>query len=497
MKLFLNKLFFRALIYSIIAVGKRQEVSKVVNRLKVENDLGRDNIKKLVLRLAIPSMIAQFVSVLYSVIDRIYIGNIPNVGEMALAGIGICAPIVTLISAFASWIGVGGAPLMNIKLGGKDTEGAKKVLANCFIMLFVISVITTIGALAFKEKLLFWFGASKRTYPYAEAYFTVYVLGTIFALMTVGMNQFIMCQGFAKVAMKAVIVGAIVNIVLDPVFIFVFDLGTAGAAIATVISQVCSCFYVLKFLFSKKIPIGIEFKGYSWSVMKKVLKIGLSPFVIIALDNVMLISVNTVIQQYGGAERGDMLLACTAIIQSFMLIITMPLSGITMGTQAILSYNYGARNSKRVLDAEKYICALCLAFVSIMFVIAYTLPEQFAKIFTANPEYIRMTAWGIKIYTIGLFGMAIQYALVDGFTGMGEVKLAMPLSMFRKAVFFASVFIIPRFFDVTNVFYAEPISDIVSAILSATIYLLTIKKLLYKREQNQEGISLNTLRETS
>lgn len=456
-------------------------------KVTLENDLGKDNIKKLVLRLAIPSMIAQFVSVLYSVVDRIYIGNIPGIGEMALAGIGICAPVLTLISAFAAWVGVGGAPLMSIKLGEEDLEGAKKILANCFMMLIVMSLIITIIALMFKEKLLFYFGASQRTYPYAEAYFTIYVLGTVFALLTIGLNQFILCQGFAKVAMKSVILGAVVNIALDPIFIFMFNLEVKGAAIATVISQICSCIYVLRFLLGKKVPIGIHFKGYSMQVIKKVLKIGVSPFLIIALDNLMIIAVNTVLQRYGGVERGDMLLGCTAIIQSFMLLITMPLGGITAGTQAILGYNYGARNSKRVLEAEKYICMLCIAFVTIMFIIAYTMPRQFAGIFTSNKAYIEMTARGIKIYTMGLLGMAIQYAVVDGLTGMGEVKLAMPLSMFRKLIFFASVFIIPRFFDITNVFYAEPISDIVAASVTTVVYLMTIKKILYKREIGVSG----------
>ena len=451
-------------------------------KVKLENDLGKDNIKKLVFKLAIPSMVAQFVSVLYSVVDRIYIGNISGIGEIALAGIGICAPILTLISAFATWIGIGGAPLMSIKLGEKDNEGAKKILANCFMMLLVISFIITILTLIFKEKLLFYFGASQRTYPYAEDYFTIYLLGTVFVLMTIGLNQFILCQGYAKVAMKSVILGAVVNIVLDPIFIFGFNLDVKGAAIATVISQICSCIYVLRFLLGKKVPIGISFKGYSKEIMLRVLKIGISPFLIIALDNLMIIAVNTVLQKYGGLERGDMLLACTAIIQSFMLIVTMPLGGITTGTQAILGYNYGARNSKRVLEAEKYICILSIIFVTIMFAIAYTMPRQFARIFTSNKDYIEMTARGIKIYTMGLLGMAIQYVVVDGFTGMGEVKLAMPLSMFRKIIFFASVFMIPRFFDVTNVFYAEPISDIISASVTSIVYLMTIKKILHKRE---------------
>ena len=452
--------------------------------MKLENDLGKDSIRKLVLKLAIPSMIAQFVSVLYSVVDRVYIGNIKGIGEVALAGIGICAPILTLISAFAAWIGVGGAPLMSIKLGEKNTNEAKKILANCFVMLVGFSLVITVLSLIFKEKLLFYFGASERTYPYADDYFTIYVLGTVFVLLTVGLNQFILCQGFAKVAMKSVILGAVVNIMLDPVFIFGFNLQVKGAAVATIISQISSCIYVLSFLLGKKVPIGISFKGYSKEIMLKVLKIGISPFLIIALDNVMIIAVNTVLQRYGGIERGDMLLGCAAIIQSFMLIVTMPLGGITSGTQAILGYNYGARNSKRVLEAEKYICILCVVFVTVMFGIAYTMPRQFARIFTSNKEYIEMTARGIKIYTIGLLGMAIQYVVVDGFTGMGEVRIAMPLSMFRKVIFFASVFIIPRFFDITNVFYAEPISDIIASSVTSIVYLLTIKKILYKRENS-------------
>lgn len=455
--------------------------------MKLENDLGKDSIRKLVFKLAIPSMIAQFVSVLYSVVDRVYIGNIKGIGEVALAGIGICAPVLTLISAFAAWIGVGGAPLMSIKLGEKNTDEAKKILANCFVMLIGTSLLITILSLVFKEKLLFYFGASKRTYPYAEAYFTIYVLGTVFVLLTVGLNQFILCQGFAKVAMKSVILGAVVNIVLDPICIFVFNLEVKGAAIATVISQIGSCIYVLSFLLGKKSPIGISFKGYSKEIMLKILKIGISPFLIIALDNVMIIAVNTVLQKYGGIERGDMLLGCAAIIQSFMLIVTMPLGGITSGTQAILGYNYGARNSKRVLEAEKYICILCIVFVTIMFGVAYTMPRQFARIFTSNKEYIEMTARGIKIYTIGLLGMAIQYVVVDGFTGMGEVKIAMPLSLFRKVVFFTSVFLIPRFFDITNVFYAEPISDIIGSSVTAIVYLITIKKILYKRESSNKS----------
>lgn len=450
--------------------------------MKLENDLGKDEIKKLVFSIALPSMMAQFINVLYSIVDRIYVGNIPDIGEIALAGIGICAPIVTLISAFALLIGVGGAPLMTIKLGEKDIEGARKIMANSFIALIVVAILVTGAVFPFRKQILFLFGASTQTYTYAYDYFTICLLGTIFALLSTGMNQFILSQGFAKVGMKAVIIGAVANMILDPIFIFGFGLNVLGAALATVIAQVCSCIYVLRFLLSKQVPVSITFKGYSLQIITRVLKVGLSPFLIVALDNVMLISLNAVIQKYGGPNRGDLLVICTAILQSFMLMITMPLGGITSGTQAILAYNYGARDSKRVLEAEKYIFLMCLGFLSIMFIITHTVSEAFVRIFTNDPEYIQMTVRAIKIYTLGLLGMAVQYTAVDGLTGMGIVKLAMPLSMFRKALFLILVFTIPKYVDVTYIFFAEPISDIVGALVTLFFYLLLIKDILHRRQ---------------
>jgi len=450
--------------------------------LKLENNLGTDNIKKLVLRIALPAMVAQFVNVLYSVVDRIYVGNIPGIGEMALAGVGICAPIAMMISAFAYLVGVGGAPLMSIKMGEEDMKGAKKILANCFGMLLVISVIIMVLMLIFKEPLLYLFGASSNTYVYANQYFTVYLLGTVFALMAIGMNQFILCQGYAKIGMKSVIIGAVVNIILDPILIFGFKMNVIGAALATVIGQLCSCLYVLQFLFGRSAHIRIEFGGYAWNIMKRVLTVGMTPFLIIAFDNILLISINAVLQKYGGPTNGDMLVACATILQSFMLIITMPLGGITGGTQTILGYNYGARNTKRVLEAEKYIFMICLCFVGVMFIIAQTIPQAFVRIFTSNPEYIEITTWAIRVYTLGLLGLAIQYSVVDGLTGMGVVSLSVSLSMFRKVIFLLCVFIIPRYFEVKNIFFAEPVSDIIAASVTTLVYLLFFKKILYKRE---------------
>lgn len=295
---------------------------------KQENDLGRDAIGTLVLRIAVPSMLAQFVSVLYSIVDRMYIGNIPMVGDVALAGVGVCGPVVTMVGSVAFLIGVGGAPLMSIKLGEKDEAGARRIMANCFLMLCVSAAALMAGIFPFARRMLLVFGASEATLPYAMPYFTTYLMGTPFALMATGLNQLIVCQGFAKAGMKSILLGAVMNIVLDPVFIFTLGMGVRGGALATVLSQMASCAYAVWFLlFSKRAPISITFGGYSLRVMGRVLALGFSPFIIIAMDNVMIIAMNALLQRYGGAAEGDMLVTCATIAQSFMLVVTMPLGG--------------------------------------------------------------------------------------------------------------------------------------------------------------------------
>ena len=449
--------------------------------MKIENDLGRDDVRLLVMRIAIPSMLAQFVSVLYSVVDRMYIGNIPEIGETALAGVGVCGPIVTLITAFGSLVGVGGAPLMSIRLGEKDEKGASQILANCFLLLSAISLIIMAAALLLKNRLLVWFGASEAIFPYANDYITIYLLGTIFALLSIGMNQFIICQGFAKVAMKSVMLGAGVNIVLDPVFIFGFDMGVKGGALATVISQMASAAFVLAFLFGKRVPIRITFGNYQWRIMRKVIFLGLSPFLIVAFDNVLVIAMNASLQHYGGPE-GDMLLTCNTIVQSFMLMVTMPLGGITGGTQSILGYNFGARRSDRVLAAQQWIVTLALIFTAVMFIIAQAVPQYFVRIFTREPEYVELTVWAIRVFTLGIIPLSIQYGIVDGYTGMGIAPIAISLSAFRKTLYLLGVFLIPMIFGVRAVFYTEPFSDFLGTAVSIAVYLLTMKKILRRRE---------------
>ena len=446
--------------------------------MKIENDLGRDDIRRLVLRLAIPSMLAQFINVLYSVVDRIYIGNIPVIRETALAGVGVSGPIVTLISAFAYLVGVGGSPLMSIRMGEGQNEKAKKILANSFWMIVGLSAVLTLVLFVFKREILTRFGASEAILPYAESYFTIYLLGTVFALLSIGMNQFIICQGFAKVGMKAVMIGAVANIVLDPIFIFGLHLDVRGAALATVLSQMCSCFYVLSFLFGKRVPIRITFYGYDPRLMLQVARVGFSPFVIIALDNVLIISQNMVIQRLGGPGQGDTILTCAAIVQSFMLIITMPLGGITSGTQTILGYNYGARRPDRIWKAERWIVTCALLFNTVMFLAAQCIPEIFVRIFTRNEEYVALSVWAIRMSTLGVIPLAVQYTIVDGFTGMGIAKVAITLSLFRKSIYFLSVVLIPLLTGVTNVFFAETVSDFAGPVFSIILFLLVFKKVV-------------------
>ena len=446
--------------------------------MKLENNLGSDPIKKLVWRIAIPSMLAQFVSVLYSIVDRIYISNIPEIGDVALAGVGVCGPVVTLLGAFASLIGIGGAPLMSIRMGEGREKEASRIVANSFLMLCIFSVVLMITAFSLRRVMLPIFGASDATYPYAEAYFTVYLWGTAFNLLSLGMNQFIICQGYAKKGMVSVVLGAVLNIILDPIFIFALNMGVWGAALATVLSQLAGCIYVLIFLLGPNVPSPIRFGGYSIKLMGRILLNGITPFLIISIDSVMIIAMNAVLQQYGGAELGDRLITCATIAQSFMLVVTMPLGGISGGTQTILAYNFGAHNRERILQAQKYILLMCIGYTILLFLLSRLAGPLFVSLFTRTPDLAEEAFSAIKIYTLAIIPLGAQYELVDGFTGMGQVKLALPLSAFRKIVYFVALFWLPKHFGAWATFYAEPISDILGPIVSAIVYVLAIRKLL-------------------
>ena len=453
--------------------------------MNTTTDLGTTPMKRLVLQLALPSMAAQFVNVLYSIIDRMYIGHISGDGALALAGAGVCGPVVTLLTSFGTLVGIGGSITMGIRLGEKNEKKARQVLANSFLMLCIFSLLLTVSFLLLKDQLLMLFGASDATFSYANTYLTIYTAGTFFALMATGLNYFINCQGFPLVGMTTVFIGAIANIILDPVFIFALHMGIAGAAIATVISQFLSCAFAMLFLFGKnpgkKVPVRITFGQYSSRVMKRIIALGFSPFLILATDSLILIIMNAVLQKYGGAEQGDMFITCATIAQSYLLLITAPMIGISGGTQAILSYNYGAKDIRRVKSAEKNILGVMLIFTTLMFFLSRIVPQYFVRLFTTDQTYMNFSVWAIRTYTLMIIPLSFQYVFVDGLTALERPKTGLALSVFRKSLFILSAVILPRFFSARSAFFAEPVCDGISSVISTITFLLIIEKHLQKR----------------
>ena len=351
---------------------------------KAKIDLGKGSVGKLLVSLALPAIIAQLVNVLYNIVDRIFIGRMVN-GEVAMAGVGVAFPLIMIISAFSALIGMGGAPLAAIKMGKKDNDGAEEILSNSFSILVIIGVLCTVVFLIFNEKLLWAFGASDGTIGYAKDYLIIYLLGTVFVQIALGMNSFINTQGFAKIGMTTVIIGAIINIALDPIFIFVFDMGVKGAALATILSQFVSAIWVLKFLFGKQSILKIRKKYIipKAKVLLPILALGVSPFIMQATESVVLISLNNKLSMYGG----DLAVGAMTIMSSIMQIITLPLMGLSQGAQPIISYNFGANNLERVKKTFKLLLTCCLIYTITMWGSLMLFPEVFVSIFNNKNNY--------------------------------------------------------------------------------------------------------------
>ena len=458
---------------------EKQRPHQKSRAMKRTNNLGEDSVFSLVLRLAIPTMLAQFVSVLYSIVDRMYIGV--GVGSLALAGVGVCGPIVTLLSSFASLVGLGGAPIMSIRMGEGNPKMAKRVLNNSFLMLLILSAALTLLFLLAKDRLLMWFGASASTFGYADTYLTIYTAGTFFALMSVGMNSFLIGQGFSGLGMATVMLGAVLNIALDPIFIFLFHMGVAGAAVATVISQMASCAFVLLSLLRKKMPIRLGWGDFHLQTMKQIAAFGLSPFLIIASDSILLIVLNAVLQRYGGPGEGDILVTCATIVQSYLLLITMPLGGITLGSQPVVSFNYGAGNAVRVKQAIQCVTGLCLIFCILMTIVTHTASPLYVALFTKDSEAMLRSVRYIKRFTCMIIPLAFQYALVDETTALGQVRLALFCSMFRKTVFLLGLFLLPALVSAEATFFSEPIADLVSCLMTTTLFLHFFPRIVAER----------------
>lgn len=442
--------------------------------------MGRDPILKVVLRLSVPTMLAQLVSVLYSIVDRMYIGA--GVGDLALAGVGVCGPITAFIASFGSFVGLGGSPNVAMRMGeGKDDE-ARHITWNGFVMLLVLSCVLTAAFLLAKEALLMAFGASQETFSYADTYLTIYLSGTFFALMAGGMNSYLICQGFSGLGMLTVMLGAVLNIVLDPVFIFVFDMGVAGAALASVLSQAASCIWVLCALRGRRVRIRLQPSGLSWKAVGGIARFGFSPFLIIALDSVLFIALNTVLQRYGGPGEGDILVTCATIVQSYYLIVAMPMGGLTMGCQPVVSYNYGAGNIARIRQAIQTVIALNLIFCTCVLVGTHLFSGYFVRLFTQSAEIAARTVRYNKIFTCMILPLAVQYALVDETTAVGYVRLSCFCSMFRKGLFLLSAMALPVFFGAEAVFWSEPLVDLIAACVTSALFVRLVPAHLARRE---------------
>ncbi|MGM9970441.1 MAG: MATE family efflux transporter [Anaeroplasma sp.] len=452
----------------------------------VYDDLAKGNPYKVIIKLAIPAMFAQFINVLYSIIDRFFISSLKEVGDLALSGIGITAPICTFITSFSFLIGLGGAPLLAMCLGEKRYDNAKKILFNAFISLVFLGILVPLVIFLFHNPLLNLFGASNNTYFYAKEYLLFYLIGAPFALMTLGLNQYLISQGYSNKAMITMLLGAIINIILDPLFIYTLNLGVRGAAIATTISQFLSFCYVLFLLSSRFSQIRISKSKIDFNIIGKIFKLGFSPFIIAMTDSLIFLVMNMSIKLY--SDNFDSYILIATITTSFYQIFSMPLLGISGGTNSILSFNYGAKNSKRVLKSERIIVMYALIYTAISFVLSLLISRLFVEQFTLDSFIIEETIKMIKIFMIGFIPLSFQYCYVDGLTALGMSKYAISLSLIRKISMIALTLLLPLLVGVIGCFLSEAISDILASIITFSVFSLNIKKILFLREKSQENV---------
>lgn len=451
----------------------------MASRLSREVDLGHEPIGRLLFTLAVPAITSQVVNVLYNMVDRMYIGHIKDVGATALTGVGVSFPIIMIISAFAALMGMGGAPRASILMGKKDNEGAEKILGNCFSALFLTAIVLTVLVLLFQEPLLYLFGASDNTIVYAKAYMGIYALGTVFVQMTLGLNAFISAQGFSKISMLTVIIGAATNIVLDPIFIFGFQMGVRGAALATILSQAISAVWAIRFLSGKTTVLRLRRKNFRIqpSVLLPCIALGVAPFIMQATESVLVLCFNSSLLKYGG----DLAVGAMTILSSVMQFALLPLQGLTQGGQPIISYNYGANNAERVKRGFQLVVTCCLIYSSVLWLLTELFPGMFVAIFTNDPELAEMTRWALRVYMGGVLFFGAQVGCQQTFIAFGNSKISAFLAMFRKIiVLIPLIYILPMFMEdqVLAVFLAEPIADIIAVITTVSLFTVNFRKLL-------------------
>ena len=450
----------------------------------VSAQLGSAPVGRLLLKLAAPAVVAQLVNLLYNIVDRIYIGHMPEVGTAALTGIGLCFPVVYLIGAFTMLVALGGAPRAAIAMGAGDNEQAEKIMGGCFTCLVGTALVLTALFWAFGEPLLWLFGCSEDTIQYALPYMRIYSSGSLFVMMALGMNLFVTTQGFATVSMRTVIIGAVSNIILDPIFIYGLHMGVQGAALATVISQAVSGIWVVYFLMGKKTTLRLRRKCLrpSWKLMAPVLALGISPFVMQSTEALVNISFNSSLQQYGG----DIAVGAMVVASTVMQMVWIPAQGLGQGAQPIISYNYGARNAKRVKEAFFALLKVSCAFLASFWLLVQLFPEFFISIFNDNAALMETAVWTLRVYTavLGLFG--IQMSVQQTFMAIGKAKASLFIACLRKVILLIPlIFLLPRLIEnkVLAVFLAEPVSDFISVTASAVTFYFVFRPAMRELEK--------------
>ena len=441
--------------------------------------LATEPIGKLLFRLSIPTVVAQLINMLYNIVDRIYIGHMPGDGSLALTGVGVCMPIIMLVSAFAALVSSGGAPRASIFMGEKDTESAEKTLGNCFSLQIVVSVILTAVLLIWNKDLLLAFGASENTIGYATDYMSIYAIGTMFVQMTLGMNTFITAQGFTTISMVSVIIGAVCNIVLDPIFIFGFNMGVKGAALATIISQMLSCVWIIVFLCGKKTQLKIKKENLKLraDIILPCIALGTAAFVMQSSESVISVCFNSSLLKYGG----DIAVGAMTIMVSVMQFAMLPLQGIAQGAQPITSYNFGAKNADRVKKTFSLLLITCLTYSAALWIAVMIAPQVFVKIFTSDSTLAQFAAPMLRIYLGGLGLFGIQIACQMTFTSLGKAANSIVVAIVRKFVLLLPlIYIMPSLMaDKTKAVYmAEPVADIIAVTFTAILFTFQFKKAL-------------------
>ena len=456
----------------------------------VSEQLASAPVTPLLLRLAIPTILAQLVNLLYNIVDRIYIGHMPVVGDIALTGVGLCFPVIYLLSAFAALLGQGGAPRAAIAMGRGDNDEAERILGTCFTSLIVTALLLTAAFQLWGEELLWLFGASEDTIGYALPYMRVYAAGSLFVMLALGMNLFITTQGYTTFSMITVVIGAVLNIVLDPVFIYAFDMGVAGAAWATILSQAVSAAFAVAFFFGKRTKLRLK-KAYLLPkprILGPVLALGFAPFVMQATESLVNVAFNSSLQAYGG----DIPVGCMTVSSTIMQMFWLPSQGIGQGAQPIISYNFGAGNIERVRKAFMTMLVVSIIFIGAGWLAVMLFPGFFIRIFNDSPALMEMGSWTLRVYLAAFFLMALQMSIQQVFVSVGRAKSAVVVASVRKLVLLVPlIYILPHFFEdkVFAVFLAEPVSDFFSVLTATILFLATMRGMLWgkKKERSQKA----------